>query len=122
MLLLLLRGVVHIIAPLLLVATATAAKLVLLLLLTVAWLLLLLRILLRPSVITGLFLAGRFPEVLSLLLGVWLGAPLATLILLLLLRATVLALTGKSILIRCWLITAKNVELLSTTRVIRNFH
>ena len=109
------------------IVTIVAAALLLLLLgwvlllLTVTWLLLLLSILLRPPVITGLFLAGRLPEVFALLLSVWLSAPLVTLFLLWLLSVTVLSLAGESIILG-WFITAKNVELLSTTRVLLNFY
>lgn len=125
-LLLLLRGVVHIVASLLLVA-ATSELVLLLLLLHVAWLLLLLSILLRPSVIalllTGLVLTGWLPKVLSLLLGVGLSTPAALILLLLLRGSAVLSLASESILLNLGLvITAKNVEVLSPAWVVRNFH
>jgi len=117
--LLLRDGIVTIVAAALLLLLL--GWVLLLLLLTVTWLLLLLSILLRPPVITGLFLAGRLPEVFALLLSVWLSAPLVTLFLLWLLSVTVLSLAGESIILG-WFITAKNVELLSTTRVLLNFN
>jgi len=125
-LLLLLRGVVHIVASLLLVA-ATSELVLLLLLLHVAWLLLLLSILLRPSVIalllTGWVLTGWLPKVLSLLLGVGLSTPAALILLLLLRGSAVLSLASESILLNLGLvITAKNVEVLSPAWVVRNFH
>jgi len=126
-LLLLLRGVVHIVASLLLVAATSELVLLLLLLLHVAWLLLLLSILLRPSVIalllTGWVLTGWLPKVLSLLLGVGLSTPAALILLLLLRGSAVLSLASESILLNLGLvITAKNVEVLSPAWVVRNFH